>query len=487
MLEGCILRERAFLGGMGNKQVMERDPKKWAEVMFGQSELGDARRTRRAVKLAGQLAANPGGSIQEVCEGNDADAEGAYRFIENDEVKPEALEENPFKRTAALCINTAVVLAIQDTTTLSYNHSVASQLGDLGGGRGFVVHSTLAVDAETKEVLGLLDQQRWIRVETKKLKRRKKKSKNNLPYEKRESYKWERSSQRIESLVDSMDNVIQVGDREADIYEYLSTRIEKKERFVIRASHDRKLKIEEQRLREFMQNRAVLGTYEVTIGQRGAQPAGLGHPARENRKDRTATMELRSATVRLRSPENEESSIPVRVVYVREQRETDDSVTPLEWLVLTSEPVATKEQARQVIKYYEYRWLIEEYHKVWKTGCSIEQRRLQTPANLERIAVLTAHVAVRLLQLRSMSYSEPSRSCDTVLDEDEWHLLFMMTEKGQPLPDSPLSLRWAIESIARLGGWRDTKRTGRIGWISLWRGWARFQERLIGWRMARAS
>ena len=463
---------------------MHNDTNDWAEALFGKCKLGDARRTRRAVSLAKRLASKPDGSIQEVCEGDEAAAEGAYRFIENNAVVPQDLEEAPFMHTASLCANVGVLLAIQDTTNLSYNHSVASELGDLGGGRGFVVHSTLAVDGETQDVLGLLDQQRWIRPEEEKSnKPKRKKFRKKVPYKDRESYKWEKASQRIENRLYSMKNVIQVGDREADIYEYVSKRVENEHRFVIRAKHDRKLTTSDGRLWEFMKSRPVLGHYDVAIGQRGPQPAELGRAARKGRKARTAYMEIRSATLRLQSPNDNESSITINVVYVREI-DGEESSAALEWMLLTSEPVTTKHQARKIIEYYELRWLIEEYHKAWKTGCSIERRRLQSPANIERIAVITAHVAVRLLQLRCLTYSDPERSCDTIFEKEEWHCLFATTQADRHLPTSPPSLRLAMETIAKLGGWRDTKRTGRIGWISLWRGWVRFQERLVGWKVS---
>jgi hypothetical protein len=157
---------------------------------------------------------------------------------------------------------------------------------------------------------------------------------------------------------------------------------------------------------------------------------------------------------------------------------------PLEWMLLTSEPVSTKRDARCVVESYESRWLIEEFHKAWKSGCRIEQRRLQSPANLERMLVLTAHIAVRLLQLRSLTKEDPERPCDAFLAEDEWKCLHATTHPNQPVPQLPPTCEWALRSIAMLGGWRDTKGTGKIGWMALWKGWQRFQERLAGWSAA---
>jgi hypothetical protein len=468
---------------MNSSTVMHSDANKWAEAMFGKCELGDARRTKRAVDYAARQAANPGGSTHEVCAGSDAAAEAAYRFMRNDAIEPEALEAGPFQHNTAQCADVGVVLAIQDTTTLTYSHAVSEQLGDLGGGRGFLVHSTLAVDGETKHVIGLLDQQRWSRPADEP-KQRGKKKKQKAPYEERESYKWERASQRLEQRLDTMDNVIQVCDREGDIYEYLQRRVDHGHRYVVRACHDRKLATEQGLLWEYMEARPVIGQYEVIIEQRGAEPARLGQKARPNRQARTARLELRSAQVRLRSPANAKLSIAVNVVFTREIKPLGSN-TPLEWMILTSEPVRHLYQAKTVVGYYECRWLIEEFHKAWKSGCAIEQRRLQAPANLERLAVITAHIAVRLLQLRCLTHEDPERPADVLLDQDEWQCLHLTTYANRPLPKSPPSLGWALQAIAKLGGWRDTKRTGRIGWMTLWKGWARFQERLVGWRMAK--
>ena len=457
------------------------DTKEWAERLFSECDLGDARRTRRLVDYAARQAQNPSASPNEVCHGDDAAAEATYRFLRNNAIKPEAMEEAPFRYNAALCADSSVVLAIQDTTALAYPHSVAEELGDLGGGRGFVVHSTLAIDGETQNVIGLIDQQRWTRDDD----RPKGRARRKLPYEERESYKWELASQRTEQRVISMDNIIQVADREADIYEYLERRIEKNHRFVIRAAYDRRLATNKGLLWEYMRARSVRGKYEVLVQQRGAQPAKYDHSIRPAREARVARMEIRTAkNVRLLSPGDSESSISVNVVYVREV-DPPGGKDALEWMILTTEAVNTKHQATTVIKYYECRWLIEEFHKAWKSGCAVEDRRLQAPKNLERFAVTTAHVAARLLQLRCLSHQDPERPCDQILDQEEWHCLYATTRPEESVPKQVPPLQWAVRAIAKLGGWRDTKRNGKIGWMSLWKGWFRFQERLVAWKSAK--
>lgn len=462
------------------------DTHMWAKATFGHCELGDARLTKRAVDIAERLASNPSASPNEVCAGDSAAAEGMYRFLRNNAVKPSALEEAPFRVTAESCKGREVVLAIQDTTTLSYSHSVSKQLGDLGGGRGYVVHSTLAVDAQTREVIGLLDQRRWIRPDKRQGKNKRKRRK----YEEKESFKWERASQNIKERLDTMDNVIQVCDREADIYEFMKARYDgsKVERHIVRAFQPRRVKAGNGTLWEFMQEQPVLGYYDVSIGQRGPGAREFNKPGRAGRSARTVRMEMRASSVELSPPSDGQKTLKINVVYVKEQ-DSDDTQTneaPLEWMLLTSEPVSTPDNARKVVGYYEQRWLIEDYHKAWKSGCNIEGSRLQAPANLERIAVLTAHIAVRLLRLRCLSQQTPESPCDSVLDEDEWQCLFITTNPNKPIPAFPPTLQWAVQTIAKLGGWRDTKRNGRIGWMAMWKGWFRFQERLIAWKAARS-
>ncbi|MGM3169506.1 IS4 family transposase, partial [Dickeya chrysanthemi] len=87
------------------------------------------------------------------------------------------------------------------------------------------------------------------------------------------------------------------------------------------------------------------------------------------------------------------------------------------WHLLTSEKVENTEQARAIVGYYERRWLIEEYHKAWKSGgARVEELRMQTRDNLERMVTILAFVAVRVLALREGGVSEETQneSCESV-------------------------------------------------------------------------
>jgi hypothetical protein len=109
---------------------------------------------------------------------------------------------------------------------------------------------------------------------------------------------------------------------------------------------------------------------------------------------------------------------------------------------------------------------------------------MQSAQNLERVAVVLAFIAVRLLQLREAladdakaSARSAERPCTEVLSAPEWQVLWITQARRRP-PKRPPSLRWAHDAIARLGGWADTKRTGRVSWQTMWDGWFRLSERV---------
>jgi hypothetical protein len=141
------------------------------------------------------------------------------------------------------------------------------------------------------------------------------------------------------------------------------------------------------------------------------------------------------------------------------------------------------------VRYYELRWKIEEYHKAWKSGgTQVEKQRMHSAANLERMAVILGFVAVRLLQLRESALDKDEAKtvpCTPLLNTLQWQLLWRKTKKTPP-PKSPPDLYWAYSALAKLGGWYDSKRTGKVGWTALWEGWFKLEQMVEGAKLIRA-
>lgn len=447
------------------------DNAKWAEKTFGDTHLGDPRRTSRLVKLAAALANTPGKPIVNITT-SPADMEGAYRFIRNESVDATSIAEAGFNATATQAEQHKTLLALEDTTTISYGHkSIQDELGHINQGnrfRGMLAHSVLLFAPESKEVVGLIEQSRWTRDITTRGKRAKHAT---TPYTKKEGYKWESASINMSARLGAkMDDVVSVCDREADIYEYLLYKLTAKQRFVVRSMQSRHIEEDGNKLYHYASQLESAGQKEVQIGQKGG------------RKARIATLDIMFAPVTLKVPANKRGeALPLYYVGCIER---DGSDGALSWHLLTSDPVTTKAQALEIIGYYEQRWLVEEYHKAWKSdGTNIEASRLQTKNNIERLVTINAFIAVRILQLKFAREQPDGSSCEKVLSPKAWKLLWLK-RVNKTLPDSAPSMEWAYTELAKLGGWKDTKRTGRASVKVIWQGWFKLQTILEGYELA---
>ena len=445
----------------------------WAQQQFGNSELGDPRRTARLVKLASTLAAEPGKSLVNVTQ-SPAEMEGAYRFIRNDHIDANAIAEAGFQATVEHAKSHNLLLALEDTTTLIYKHSsIRDDLGHVGRGkkqRGMLAHSVLLFAPENNQVVGLIEQSRWSRdINT----IGKREHHASIPYEEKEGYKWESASRAMAArLNNQISNVISVCDREADIYEYLQYKLTEQQRFVVRSMQSRHIEEGENKLYAFASELQSAGQKQVDIAQKGG------------RKARTATLDITFAPVTLKVPYNKKGE-SLYVYYVGcADRNSPES--ELNWHLLTSEPVTTKAEALNIIRYYECRWLVEEYHKVWKSdGTDIESLRLQSQANMERLVTINGFIATRILQLKFANNLPNNPSCERILSSKAWKLLWLKRTKT-PLPETIPPMSWAYQELAKLGGWKDTKRTGRASVKVLWQGWFKLQTILEGYELAKS-
>ena len=156
-------------------------------------------------------------------------------------------------------------------------------------------------------------------------------------------------------------------------------------------------------------------------------------------------------------------------------------VTPIKWVLFTSLEVATFEQACQVIEDYETRWLIEEYHKVIKTGCSVERHALRTKDRLEALTGLITVVGARLLQLKTISKSEPEVKAQNRVPSMWLKALKALKPK---LHTSTLTVYEFFRQVAKLGGFLGRKHDGEPGWQTVWRGFKKLQLLAQGMQLA---
>jgi hypothetical protein len=61
----------------------------------------------------------------------------------------------------------------------------------------------------------------------------------------------------------------------------------------------------------------------------------------------------------------------VKQVILAEEENPNPGVNPISWLLLTSLDISSFESAITCVRWYSYRWLIERYHFVLKSGCGL--------------------------------------------------------------------------------------------------------------------
>jgi hypothetical protein len=443
-----------------------RSAAEWAQAEFGLAELGDRRRSRRLVNLAENLAQNPGGTLPGAFA-DWAELKAAYRFFGQAGVGFEAILTPHWERTRAACREMGEYLLIEDTTLLDYTaHPAARNLGRIGngGGRGFELHSTLAVQVTgwTLEqrpeglLVGLLGQDcATPRPAPAGEARRQRLSRP------RKSQRWA-ATLKAAGAPPPGSQWIYVADREADFYEPLQLCRQHGVDFIIRSHQDRRLADAAGRLLAAVDRAAVLGRTSVDLRARPGQAA------------RVAVVELRAALVDLDGPWRPGGwQEPLPSVWALEVREVDapaEVPEPLRWLLLTSLPCLTLAQAQRVVGRYAARWWIEEYHKALKSGTGVETSQLECATRLAGLIAILALVAVRLLSTKLLARSQPDGG------EAAAHLgpeLLVLLERKQGGPSGGWTNRNLLRAVARLGGFIGRKSDGEPGWQNIWRGWHR--------------
>ena len=453
----------------------------WCVEEFAGVDLKDERLNRRCQALAADLATQPTMPINQACE-DWADTKAAYRFFDHAQVTVDSILAPHQQQTVGRMSKHPLVLAVQDTSFLNYTHHPKTKgMGAIGTQkqkqRGFVLHSTLALTA-TGMPLGILTQDIWARPLDQPSKTPAECAQQ--PIEEKESYKWIKAFRQTLALSPAEVETLTICDREADIYEMFALADQEEAKLLVRARFNRALVDESLgKLWNKVERSAIAGHLQVHVPQSDKQP------------ERNTVVSVRYTTVTLRPPwRPEQKKLPpvtLNAVLVREEDPPADVEEPIEWLLLTNWPVDSFDDAVQIVKWYRCRWQIEVFHKVLKSGCSIEECRLQTAERLFPFIALKSVIAWRLHWMTYVNRHEPTAPCTVVLAEHEWQALYIRIHRTPVLPDTPPTVREAVRWIGRLGGFLGRKRDGEPGITVLWRGWQRLHDLAATWYLVKGQ
>ncbi len=87
-------------------------------------------------------------------------------------------------------------------------------------------------------------------------------------------------------------------------------------------------------------------------------------------------------------------------------------------------------------------------------GTDVENLRMQSRENTERMAVLQAFVAVRIMQLKMAPEQDATRCCEEVLSVKSWETVMKLKQEKKPLPEYYHPCYGRIEHWLR---WEDGK------------------------------
>jgi len=465
----------------------------WAQQEMQGAAVWHRRCIGSLAAICERLFERPQVSFSKVC--GDAARQAAHRICSHETITVDGLLRGHFQQTAAR-VRAAwearpaePILVAQDTTELKYtSHPATAGLGPIhtsARGRGLFAHPALVLPVEGPP-FGLAHLSLWARDPAQHGK-----SQNNTERAKaatalKESQKWLNGLWGAEATLPPEIPFVLIADREGDFFDYFAAPRRTNSHLLVRAHHARRVLLElpegafprrgGELLPEVLAAAPCLGHLEVTV------------PRKPGQKARTARLELRAVCVWLKPPALRKADDAVcerspQQVWVVEARETSPPAgkEPLLWVLLTTQPVATYEEAARTVSFYRRRWVIEELSLVLKSGLGAERLQMDDRHTLQNTLALLYVVAWRVLHLRDTARFLPDASADTLLDETEREVLAAAT--GRPVTTAAEALR----AIARLAGFPCYPSAGPPGVKTLWEGLRRLEGAVFGWKLARGE
>ena len=412
----------------------------------------DKRLRKRAVRIAQGCAEHPDKLLPKRFE-DWAGLKATYRFFSHPQASHQTFQQPHYQEVLEKARwSEELVLFIQDGSELLFNsHPWTHGLGPTAdcAGNGLMFHSCLVAkyhESKETEILGLSYQEAWIRSEKKMV---------GSP---KESEVWLRT---LEKSGRPKKNWVSIGDRANDIYSFLHGAISQKWKFVVRARHDRKVEINGIRERLFPWIRRQTAKCKSTLF------------VKANGKEFSGEVELEITwgKAKLLQPDKKNVLTAEEVTYVRVW---SSERSKLEWLLITNLSVENEEEAKRIVEIYRRRWLIEDYHKVLKTGCRIEDNQLRQANRILALFGIIGVIATQLLAMRELCRLSPETRVEEVVPE---HYIMLIERR---LGVKPKTVREFWRCIARLGGFIGRKSDGEPGWQTIWDGYTRFKDMLWG-------
>ncbi len=328
------------------------------------------------------------------------------------------------------------VLCIQDGSDLNYNGlATCTGLGVIGTNqttaksRGLHLHSTFAI-SPTGLPLGVLKAQCLAPVAKAPEDKRRACA---IPIEEKKTFLWIEHHRDLVAVAADMPHtrLIDVCDREADFFEmFEEQRREGSVELLARAKHDRKTEEDPLKLWEAVRQTEVQSRVRVQIPRQSARPKKSKQQARAMRPARAADLMVRFKKVQLSPPRHHADKAPIDIWVIHALEENPPPNTEAaEWFLLTTITLGSPEDAEQCLRWYCLRWRIEDWHRVLKSGCRIEDIAHDTADRIRRAVAINLVIAWRIMLMTLLGRETPGLPAEVLFSDIELRTLRAYAKK----------------------------------------------------------
>lgn len=433
----------------------------------------DPRLVRRLRMIMEAAAAKPSTSLPKMFK-SAGELEAAYRFFANPMVTLYAILAPHFDATRERARRESCVRALHDQTEFAYRRQGHRQGLSEGAYQSFSAHVSLLVSGdEHRRPLGLAGIHTWIRGGDKGVTA--------------QSF-WLKQIRATAQMLGPDIRPVHICDRGAEDFVLLHELLASKDRFVIRVGNrytESGPGGEHMKLREVMATVAHLSERSAKVNPRRRESDARVRKIHPPRDARTVELNISACSVVLARPSSKAvrargeyfaKTIEVNAVRVWEPNPPAGE-TPIEWFLFTNEPIATAADLCAIVEHYRARWVIEEYFKALKSGCSFEKRQLGDYEGLVNALGVFAPLAYNVLLLRTKARATPDAPASTVASEEQIEVLRALGRRK--LPDRPTA-RDVLLAVAALGG--HIQYAPDPGWLTISRGYEDLELLTRGWR-----
>lgn len=386
--------------------------------------------------------------------------------MDNDKLNYDTLMNPYFANVKQEVDKLPKVLILHDTSQLDFSkHKTTKGLGNINHNNGYeiglMLHAALAINADNKDIIGIINQKAF----------------NRIPYDKsikKGTKKYILSPKESDIWPELVNNIgnsntkaeyVHIGDIGSDMFTFFKACLDHNTDFLVRGMHNRRL-TDDDKAQNLITDIKSLSSMDIK---------NIEIPVKGTSKKRLAILNISYSEYKIK-PSYYLYEDDISIYGIRVWEKNDNIDNPLEWILLTSIPIKNIEEAWEKVEWYKCRWLIEEYHKCLKTGCNIENRNFNTKDRIMRVLGILSPIAARLLAIKNISKKEPDSLAKNHIDTIRLKVL----TKYKKLTLETLTIKQFWHSVASLGGFLGRKSDGNPGWQSIWEGWSRLQTMVDG-------